>query len=44
MVWRLAVLLAFLFALASGCTTTITLDLEVDRPLAVTIDGDGGDS
>lgn len=28
--------------LLAGCTTTVTLKLEVDRPLAVTIDGSQG--
>lgn len=31
-----------LLTLSSGCTATLTAQLEVDRPLAVTIDGDGG--
>ena len=38
------VVLAFLaiaaIALVAGCTTTLTFDLKVDRPLALTIDGE----
>lgn len=42
--FRLLAALVLLIAVATGCTTTLTFQIELDRPITLGLDGQDGDA